>query len=303
MNGAYRLAVCLALVGLVLAARAAPPANPGREEVARMAFNVKVARDLNRGDVQAALGMWAEELSGKFDVPAETLFYEDMASLRRDFDKGKVNFVIAAGMDFARYFRPEELAEGFRGALQSDHSLLLLARRDAGVADLGGLAGKRVALLKDDELSDIYLETVCLRHYKRPCKQVFGNIEAVANSNQLILRLVFGKADLVLSRRSGYETAREMNPQIGRVALELTQFPLKSSYYGFYGRDVPRAFRARSLRHAPEMHKEVRGRQVLEVFRMDRLELVGGEELRPFYDLLAEYESLRAGLAPRRGAR
>jgi ABC-type phosphate/phosphonate transport system substrate-binding protein len=154
MSRLSRRAALIFLVALAAAPLAAAPSGP-RDDVARIAFNVKVARDLNRGDVQAALGMWAEELSGKFEVPAETLFYDDMASLRRDFDKGKVNFVIAAGMDFARYFRAEELAEGFRGALQNDHSLLLLARRDAGIADLASLAGKRVALLKDEDRKSV----------------------------------------------------------------------------------------------------------------------------------------------------
>lgn len=179
------------------------------QEVVRIGFNVKITRDLNRADVQSALSLWGEELSSRFGVPTEILYFDDMASLRRDFDRGRVNYVIAASMDFARYFRQEELAEGFRGALQIDHTLLLLARKDAGIADLDALAGKRVALLKDDELSEVYLETVCLRQYKRPCKQVFAGIETVANSNQLILRLVFGKADLVVSKRSGFETARE----------------------------------------------------------------------------------------------
>jgi ABC-type phosphate/phosphonate transport system substrate-binding protein len=273
------------------------------QEAARIGFNVRIARDLNRGDVQAALSLWGEELSNRFGVPTEILYFDDMASLRRDFDRGRVNFVIAAGMDFARHFRPEELAEGFRGALQTDHTLLLLTRKDSDIADLDALAGKRVALLKDDDLSEVYLETVCLRQYKRPCKQVFAGIEAVANSNQLILRLVFGKADLVVSKRSGFETARELNPQVGRLLLELARFPVKSSYYGLYNSKTSPAFRQFSLRRTPDMHKEARGRQVLEIFRIDRLELVGTEELRPFYQLQADYEALREGKILRKAAR
>lgn len=265
------------------------------QDVLRMGFNVKITRDLNRSEVQAAMSLWADELSKKFGVPARTEFYEDMASLRRDFDQGKVNFVIAASMDIARNFSLAELADGFRGELLNDHTLLLLANKDARIADVRALAGKRIAILAGDDLSEVYLETLCLRHYQRPCKQVFGSIESVANSNQLMMKLFFRKADLVLSKLNGYETARELNPQIGLTTQEVTRFPLKSTYYGLYSRKVSPDFRERSLKQVPGMHKEARGRQVLEVFKLDRLVIASEQELQPVYALLADYEALRAG--------
>ncbi len=281
----------------------AVPALQAADEVLRIGFNVKIARDLNRADVQSALSLWADELSSKFNVPAESLFYDDMAVLRQDFDRGKINFVIAAGMDFARYFKQNELADGFRGTVLTDHTLLLLTRRDAGIEDMNQLRGKRIAVLKGDELSEVYLETLCLRRFQRPCTQVFSSIETVSNSNQLILRLVFGKADVVLSKRNGFETAQELNPQVGRVAMELTRFPIKSSYYGLFNSKVNPAMRKHSLQRMPNMHKDVRGRQVLEIFKVDRLVLVGTDELRPFYELLSDYEALLPTPASKRSAR
>ena len=291
-----------AMLFMMFSLLAAPPALAA-DEVVRIGFNVKITRDLNRADVQSALSLWADELSSKFNVPTKSLFYDDMAVLRQDFDLGKVNFVIAAGMDFARYFKQSELAEGFRGAIQTDHTLLLLTRRDAGIEDMNQLRGKRIAVLKGDELSEVYLETLCLRRFQRPCAQVFSSIEMVSNSNQLILRLVFGKADVVLSKRNGFETAREMNPQVGRVAMELNRFPIKSSYYGLFNSKVNPAMRKHSLQRIPNMHQDVRGRQVLEIFKIDRLELVDTDELRPFYDLLSDYEALRPASASKWSAR
>ena len=299
----YGLSHRLILLLSTLLSLLAPPPTQAADEVVRIGFNVKITRDLNRADVQSALSLWADELSNKFNVPTESLFYDDMANLRHDFDLGKVNFVIAAGMDFARYFKQNELAEGFRGTLQQDHTLLLLTHHGAGIDDLKKLQGKRIALLKGDELSEVYLETLCLRHFQRPCAKVFGGIETVANSNQLILRLVFGKSDLVLSKRNGFETAREMNPQVGRVATELSRFPIKSSYYGLFNSKVNPATRKHSLQRITNMHKDVRGRQVLEIFKVDRLELVDTEELRPFYELLSDYEALLPAPTSKRSAR
>ncbi len=266
------------------------------EEVVRMGFYVKITRDLSRAEVQTALEFWARELSAKFNIDTRVRFYDDMGALRRDFDRGQVNFVITSSMDFVRYFRLDELADGFVGALQVDHSLMLATRTGGDALGLEQMAGKRIALLKDDELSEIFLETLCMRHYRRTCKEVFASMEQVDNSNKLVMRLFFGKTDLILARKNGLELAKEMNPQIGEAIRVVHNFPVKSSYYGFFNSAVDKPFRDRALRQIPTMHLEPRGRQVLEVFKLERLERAQASDLQPLILLNQEYEALLAEL-------
>lgn len=290
-------------LALLLWAIAAAPVAQAAEEVVRLGFYVKVTRDLSRAEVQSSLEFWADELGGKFNVPTQVRFYDDMRTLRRDFDRGLVNFVITSSMDFVRHFRIEELAEGFVGTLQVDHTLQLAARADSDIRDLAQMSGKRIALLKDDELSEVYLETLCLRQHRRACKDVFASMEPIETSNKLALRLFFGKTDLILTRRNGMEVAKEMNPQIGKATRLVRQFPVKSSYYGFFSRRVDKSFRDRALQHLPTMHTSPRGRQVLEVFHVDRLELAPETDLLPFVRLNQEHASLLAEVANERKTR
>lgn len=301
-QGIKRIAAWLLawLIGWVCVA---PVLAEPTDDTVRMGFHVKIARDLSRAEVKAALSFWANELGSKFGVPTQVRFYDDMGALRRDFDSGQVNFVITSSMEFVHHFKIEELAEGFVGAIQVDHSLMLASRAESDIRSVENLAGKSIALFKDDELSEVYLETLCLRHYRRACKEVFAKMETADTSNTLAMRLFFGKVDVILTRKNGLELAKELNPQMGKAIRVVREFPVKSSYYGFFSRAVDPAFRTRALMHVQTMHENPRGRQVLEVFKLDRLKLASEDELQPFVRLLHDYESLRAEVGRKRAAR
>lgn len=267
------------------------------DETVRLGLYVKVTRDLSRSDVQAAFDLWTREMTTHFKVPTQVRFYDDMRVLRSDFDKGLVNMVIASSMDFVRHFKMEELAEGFVGSIKIDHTLMLVASAQSGVLTLKQLMGKRVSVLKDDELSQVFLETLCLREFRRSCSAVFTSIEPIDNSNKLVMQLFFNKSDLILTQHSGLALAQELNPQIGKGLRTITQFPVKSSYFGFFSSAVNPAFRTRALKNIPNMHTDPRGRQVLEVFRLNRLELASPAYLLPFIGLKQDYEALRSDSA------
>lgn len=265
------------------------------QDVARMGFNVKIARDLNRSNVQAALGLWADELSKAYSVPTETEFYDDMATMRRDFDAGRVNLVIADAMTFVRHFKPEELADGFTTRLPTDASLLLLAR--PGSSDARQLINKRIARLEDDDVSGIFLETLCLRRAGKSCAALPVMFVGVPNNHQALTRLLFGQVDLALVNQHGWETAVELNPQLRQAGVVVDRMNFETQFFGFYSAGVSPEFRHFSLRAIPNMHLEPRGRQMLDVFKTDRVATADPTILKPFYQLERDYRELKAQVA------
>lgn len=284
---------------LVLAIQAAWAAPGG--EVARLGMYMKIARDLNRADVRAAFEVWSDELMRKFQVPSEVRFYGDVESLRRDFDAGLVNLVIADAMTFVRHFRQDELADGFTTKLPTDASLLLLARPGTTSAD--NPTGKRVARLVDDEVSETYLETLCLRRAARGCAGAGVTIIDVPNNHQAVSRLLFGQADLALVNRHGFETAIELNPQLRRAGETVAELRFDTQFFGFYSARVSPEFRRFSLRAIRDMHLDARGRQMLDVFKTERLAVAEPSVLQPFYELERDYRRLRAQAENKKGRR
>jgi hypothetical protein len=287
-----RLLLCTLLLGVSLLGGALQPAWAApTAEAARLGMYMKIARDLNRSDVRAALEVWTEELMRKFHVPSEVRFYSDIAVLRHDFDTGEVNLVIADAMTFVRHFKPEELASGFTAKLPSSASLLLLGRPNGG--GLAQLAGKRIARLEDDEVSSTYLETLCLKRIGKVCAEVPVTMVPVPNNHQAVSRLLFNQVDFALVNQHGYETAIELNPQLRKAGELVEKLSFETQFFGFFNSKVSPEFQRFALRTIDTMHLEPRGRQMLDVFKTDRVTKAEPIVLKPFYQLEREYRELR----------
>lgn len=286
----------------LLAGLAAPYALA--EEMIRLGFLYTARREMSRTEARASFDLWAQELMAKFDIPIKVYYYDDMAVMRRDFRDLKINGVTTDAMLLARNFQLDELAEGYLVAMPGGWNLQLLAAKAAGIRGFQDLAGKRVVMLEDDPTSELFLEKLCLREFSRECRQVFAEIQQVPSNNQAAMRLFFGKADLALVNRYGYELALEMNPQLaGKVDRVLEEMPLASQYFAFFSPHVAPEFRQRTLRVIPTMHTYPRGRQLLDMFKMDHLELARPAMLKPFMQLEREYRDLKARADNKKGQR
>jgi hypothetical protein len=287
-----RFAACL--LAWVLALPAMPvPADQGQETI-RLGSYSGARREWSRAEVLSTFDLWAQELARQFQVPVSFIHYDDPLDLRRDFQAGKLHGVNADAMTFVRLFKPEELAEGYATIMKGGWDLMLFAGRDASVADLGDLAGKRIVLLEENPVGDLYLETLCLRHHQRPCKAVFADFQRVTTSNQALMRVFFGKADLALVHGYGHALAVEMNPQLGHVLRKLAEYPVRSLFFAFYSIKVDKALRQRTVRVTPTLHTYPRGRQLLDIFKIDHLEIAHPADLQPVIDLERDYQSLLA---------
>lgn len=279
----------LTLLGLMAGATmAAPPTS----EALRVGVNLGSLRDASRADVETSLKVWAEELMRTLAVPAEVLFFPAMPALRRDLDAGRINFVIADGLDLLTYFAPGDLADGFGGISSNEDVLLLLTRKDALIKQPRDLIGKRVLLLSDNAISDLWLETYCLRHFQKPCAAAGLLVAKESRSRQQVLKLFFDRADAALVRGYAYELALELNPQIRQRTQVLERIPMYPGALGLFSSRVSQAFREYVIAKVPQLHDHPRGRQLLEVMQTEQVGRVPHSLLDPIRDLMREYESL-----------
>jgi hypothetical protein len=285
MLGGLAFLVAMLLGGAV---KAAPPTN----ETLRIAVHLGALRDASRADAEVSLKVWTEELVRILEVPAQVRFYDAIPEIRRDLDSDRVNFVIADGLDLLQHFRPDDLTDGFGGRSPKEGVMLLLARRGAGIRGARDLVGKRVVLLSDNAISELWLETYCLRHFGKSCKQAGLRIANERRSHAMILKLFFGQADVALVRGYSFELALEMNPQIRDHAEVLQEINIYPVALGLFGRRVSPAFREYVIAKVPQLHDQPRGRQLLEVMQTERVGRVPHSLLDPIRDLVREYETL-----------
>ena len=279
------------LLSLLLTSASSSAAPPSQESL-RIGVDLSSLRDASRADVEVSLKVWSDELMRELEVPAEVMFYPAMPDVRRALEAGRVNFIIGDGLDLLRHFTPNDLSDGFGGQAPNEGQLFLLVRKAADIKQASDLAGKRVVLLSANAISNLWLETCCLRTFQRTCAKAGLQVNTEQRSRQLVLKLFFDKADAALVRGYAYELARELNPQIGQRIDILERIDIYPGALGLFGRQVSPAFRDYVIAKVPQLHDHPRGRQILEVLQTSRVGRVPHSLLDPIRDLVREHEML-----------
>lgn len=267
-------------------------------DTVRLGLYMHIARDVNRSDARVALEIWADELTRSFKVPARASFYSDITAMRHDFEIGRINMVVADAMTFVTNFKSSELAQGFAARLYTDASLLLLGKSVPGETTL---SGKRVARVANDDLAALYLDILCMRIHGKTCAQINLVTTQVTNSHQAATRLLLGQVDLALINRHGFATAKELNPQLAHAGQVLYELAFDTQYFGFFNANVTPDFQALALQSIPNTHMDARGRQMLDVFKVDQLVLAQPDALRPFYAIAREHQALKSRIGGKDG--
>jgi hypothetical protein len=260
-------------------------------------FYTPVIRDFPRKDVEVSLKFWTDELARSLNLTYKPIqLYDSMDDLRRDMAAGKINFMVASSMGVVRHFSPDEISDGFSGEKSTPNYLLLVVRRGAGIQTPSDLAGKRVMLNENDELSDIYLETLMMKAWGKADWTRLGAVRREPRSVKLVNGLFFGQADAALIDRNAYEVAQALNPQIGQrlQILEDYTFKGRSPHIGLFSSRMRPEDREQITEAALKLNDTVRGRQVLDIYQADGMVRTSVKDLTPYRELVETHSMLAA---------
>ena len=250
-------------------------------------------RDIPRKDVEITVRFWVEEIASKAGVSIKPVqLYDDLSELKRDVDSGKVNYIVGTPMGLAQQFSDDDLAGGFTGAGAANDALMLVVRRDSGIKSPGDLAGRHVQLRERDELSEIYLNTLLRSSGISPSQ--LKVVSTQKNANSLVLKLFFDQCDAALITRNAFELAAELNPQIRKrlQVLDAYTFDAYRDNIALFSSSVSTEDREAMIAAALKVENTPRGRQLLEIYRTDRLILSNVSDLHPYRDLLSTHNKL-----------
>jgi ABC-type phosphate/phosphonate transport system substrate-binding protein len=260
-------------------------------DILNMGFYLPGIRDANLADVHITLQLWADEVGKAHGINATAYTYSDMAALYRDSMGGKINLIVAPGMEIAETFTPEELAAGFVGKHHgTSEGLALIVRANDDIRQFGDLTGKKVLHLSNDRLSSVFLENQCRQHAGAACADLFQVNEEKRNS-QAIHKVFFGQADAALVSISALHAANELNPQIRQRLRSLLEWKTSALSYGLMSARTEMALRNRVVNSAMQATTTVRGKQLLELFKTDFMDRVSVQELKPYWQLHREHQA------------
>jgi len=262
-------------------------------------FN-SISERANRTDIEISLNFWAKEL---FESEAKkhnflissskAILFDRIEDMQNAFQQGELDLIVAPPLLISRYFKRSELGDGFVGMLEGKkpEALLLIARNDKDINGIKDLRGKRLELVEDDELADIFIDTLFLKELKKGYKNIDVAIERQKKSNRIILDVFFDKTDAGIIYSSSYTLMAELNPDIKNKIKPLAELPIKGRNFSFFRRDYPLIKELTSV--AMRFPETVRGKQILEVFRTPEVINCKVEELDKFDNYYNEYLRLK----------
>lgn len=265
-----------------------------------MGFYIKsITEQASISDIEIAMNFWVKDALA---VEAKKLginisktgafLYESMQEMRSDYDLGKLDVIVAPPLLISRYFKRDEITDGFSGMLEGrkPDSLLLIVRSDKNIDSIKDLRGKRIAMMEGDELADMYLDTLFLRAFKKGYKKMNTFIQQQARANRIVLDLYFDKADAGLVYFNSYQVMSELNPDINNKIKIVEIFGVRSKNYSYINKAYPLADEIRKI--ALSFYKSPRGKQILDIYKTPELDFLKVEELDVVDQLDKEHAQL-----------
>ncbi len=267
-----------------------------------------ITEPAGRKDSETTLNFLLKELLAaakkqhRFNITdIKAILFDDIDGMRAALLLGDLDMIVAPPFLISKYFKRDELTMGFAGVLHNGQpdSILLIARADKGIASVENLSGKKILLLEDDELTEVFIDYLCLKQFKKSYKAILSAVERQQKASHIILDIYFNKADAGVVFRGAYELMAGLNPDVAKKVMVIESYPSKSRNVSFFRKDYPYAKEILVLAQT-SFKEDARTKQILEIFRTSGLYPFNVEELGQFDEFYVDYQKLRhqAGLLP-----
>jgi ABC-type phosphate/phosphonate transport system substrate-binding protein len=292
-RGSRVLCVCLLIsLSAYVPAISAAEAPPRAELV--LAYSPRTLTDVDPKDATAAFATYAAELAKGVGIKVTSYVYDSVESITDDLQKGKVDLVSLSALDYLRLKNSVAIELGLgsvRGG-KTTMRYLLLARENKGYTKIGQLKGKKLSIVKGDDVGPLFLSTVLLRQRLGGMRDFFSQTEEKSKPAQAVLSVFFGQTDACVITDVSFKTMVEMNPQLGRDLKVMASSPELLDGMGVFRKAMPADLKQRVVNVARSLKGQPRGKQVLLLFKMDDLEPIKESDLAGLKELVADHGRL-----------
>jgi len=285
------LLALMAPAALVLTGRAAEPAP----EIIHVGIVRGSLDGPTMNDAKAATKIWMETIfseQGETAAQSDVQLYADRTAIKAALERKAADLAVLGTADFYALGGPATFDRVFlysRGGKVAVRYLLLV-RADSGIETLANVRGRQLVLLDSvrTDLAERWFNSRLKQDGLPVMRQLAKEVVVERKSSKCIQRVFFRNADACLVTARTYRTAVELNPQLGRQLTVLAKSPpyvpsliaIPASYTAAVWPILERGILS--------AHTKPKVRQMLRVYRIDRLVRQTGDELASAKALLAE---------------
>ncbi|TKB25525.1 phosphate/phosphite/phosphonate ABC transporter substrate-binding protein [Desulfopila sp. IMCC35006] len=260
-----------------LGAATAPGDVPVRHNRYVYGYSAQLFYNVNQKDLTGLLKVFTRLTERKMKDPGETslVVYDRVSDMEKALARNEVDILIMIPEDFVS-LRAQYQLDPILSADYGDHfynEILLLVRKDSGITDVGKLRGKSllVDVGQQGTIPMKWLDSLLATRISSYAKGFFGNIREHAKSNQVITQVFFGKTDACLVSRNSFELSAELNPQLKNKLHILEKSPGFVTGIIAARKGLKKSTRDDIAKILAEMYTDPKGKQIMTLFRINRL--------------------------------
>ncbi len=249
----------------------------GNDENLIFGYSSQLFYNVDPKDLISLLEVFTQMTNRKLDpsLKATTVVYNNLSDTENALSKKEVDVLVMIPEEFTRLRASFHLIP----ILSADYGnrfyneLLLLVREDSGIKEIGHLRGKSL-LLDVGQQGSIpikWLDSILKQRFMSNTRVFFSKTQENKKSSKVIMPVFFGQVDACLVSRNSYEMLVEQNPQIGHKLLILERSPGFVTGILAARNDIGIKRRDAIIKVLTEMHTDPKGKQILTLFRINRL--------------------------------
>ncbi len=293
------LAALAAFIAFCSAVPAFADQEPEAPKVLQVGFSSKVFQDIDKRDAQAAMELWAKQLSRSSGVPgAQVTIFHDTAALQRAVRKKKTHLVTMSAIEYLKIHDGLPITPAFVATNKVGRNMdqLLIVHRNSGIRKVKDLRGRSFAILPSAKLEAgrIWLNVFLVKNGVSEGTACFRQVKEFSRASQAIMGVFFGQVDGAVVSRGSFETCNTLNPQLAKDLVVIAESKSLMGDVTCMPTYISDRLRSAIERAAMHLHESNVGRQILTLFQIDRVARFRETDMDGITELLAEQAALRA---------
>jgi phosphonate transport system substrate-binding protein len=291
---------CMALGAMpaqqTTAGRDANMAAQGQRHVLlRTIASSKVFNNVNRNDARAALKVWFDVLAKQngYVLDSAVDIVDSVAEIRERLQSHSVELITMGTLDFVDLESSNlvvPMLTDARTAQGSElYSYVLLVNPASLATSIAGLRGKNVLVSArgTGQTGLAWLDVLLAKEKLGRAASFFASVKLAAKPQACILPLFFGTVDACVADEIDLNLAREMNPQLAQLRVIARSRPMIESVIAVPA--DPHPYQKELIDSMLSLDKDPRGRQLLMVFKTERMVHIQPGDLDPARELWRDY--------------
>ncbi len=260
-------------------------------------YSSKVFSNVAPRDAIGLTKVWVQnaDRTMKNDVPSNVVFFNDSGEMEKALQTNEVDIVVLIAQEFTQLrervpLKPVLTADSGRHFY---NELLLLVRNDSGISRPSQLRGKsiRIESCQKGSIPIQWLDSYLMAQVASDSQDFFSDITEHPKASQVIMSLFFKQTDACLASRDSLETMSELNPQIARTLRILETSPGFVTGLLAVRSDIHNPRRDAMVKAFLGIQNDPKGRQLLTIFRINRLVEFKPEHLAAIEKVLKEHRN------------